>query len=172
MVELTLPKQALLFTCLQYKAFENNVGKREISRNEQFLLFTQCFLPVWRTFCHFHQILNCCMQSLSVWKSLKFVVWERVKQTFLCTLKITYRSVRAILLYRHLQQYCSLPLICIERSWVVQCWTRDLDALGSSLFGSTHFFVGISLGKTHQYSKQGNTWMVELSLWYDWKNVE
>ena len=28
------------------KPFENTVGKREIARNEQFLLFPQCFLPV------------------------------------------------------------------------------------------------------------------------------
>ena len=27
--------------------------------------------------CHFHQIWNCCLQTLSVWKSLKFAVWER-----------------------------------------------------------------------------------------------
>ena len=31
----------------------------------------------------FHQNQNCCLQTLSVWKSLKFDVWERVK--FLCT---------------------------------------------------------------------------------------
>ena len=35
------------------KLFENTVGKGEMARNEQFLLFSQCFLPVWRTF---HQI--------------------------------------------------------------------------------------------------------------------
>ena len=50
------PKQALVFTCLQDKSFENTVGKGEIARNEQFLLFPQCFLPVWRAFCHFQQI--------------------------------------------------------------------------------------------------------------------
>ena len=38
------------FTCLQNKSFENTVGKGEIARNEQFRLFPQCFLPVWRTF--------------------------------------------------------------------------------------------------------------------------
>ena len=41
------PKQALVFTCLLYKPIENTMGKGEISRNEQFLLFPQCFLPVW-----------------------------------------------------------------------------------------------------------------------------
>ena len=37
------PKQALVFTCLQYKSFENTLGKGEIARNEQFLLFPECF---------------------------------------------------------------------------------------------------------------------------------
>ena len=46
------PKQALVFTCLQYKSFEKKkkkkktVGKGENARNEQFLLYPQCFLPV------------------------------------------------------------------------------------------------------------------------------
>ena len=46
----------LVFMCLQYKFFENTEGKGEIARNEQFLLFPQYFLPVGRTFLHFHQI--------------------------------------------------------------------------------------------------------------------
>ena len=65
--------------CLQYKSFETTAEKGEIARNEQFLLFPQCFLLIWGTFCHCHQIQNCRLQTLSVWKSLKFVVWERVK---------------------------------------------------------------------------------------------
>ena len=51
-----IPKQTLVFTCLQYMSFENTVGKGEIARNEQFLLFPQCFLPIRRTICQFHQI--------------------------------------------------------------------------------------------------------------------
>ena len=35
---------------------KNTVGKGEIARNEQFLLFPLCFLSGWRTSCHFHQI--------------------------------------------------------------------------------------------------------------------
>ena len=64
--------------CLQGKSFENTVGKGEIAPNEQFLLFPQCFLPFWRSVSHFHQIQNCHLQSVSVWNSLDFVVWERV----------------------------------------------------------------------------------------------
>ena len=45
------------FDALGNKPFENTVGKGEIARNEQFLLFPQCFLPVWITFGHFLQIL-------------------------------------------------------------------------------------------------------------------
>ena len=44
---LPIPKQALVFTCLQYKYFKNTVGKGEIARNKQFILFTQCFLTIW-----------------------------------------------------------------------------------------------------------------------------
>ena len=73
------PNKHLVFTFLQYKSFGNTVGKGEIARNEQFLLFPQCFLPVWRSFCHFHQIGQCRLQPLSVLKSLKFVVLEMVK---------------------------------------------------------------------------------------------
>ena len=48
------PKQALVFTCLQYKSFEITVGRGEIARNEQFLLFQQRSLPFWRPLCLFH----------------------------------------------------------------------------------------------------------------------
>ena len=45
-------------------SFENTVGKGEIARNEQILLFLQCFIPFWRTFYQFHQVWNCCYLSL------------------------------------------------------------------------------------------------------------
>ena len=46
--DIPIPKQALVFMCLQYKSFENTVGKGEIAHKEQFLLFPQCFQPVCR----------------------------------------------------------------------------------------------------------------------------
>ena len=70
-----IPTQWRHLTPLGNKPFENTVGKGEIARYEQFLLFPQCFLPIWITFCHFRQIWNCRLQTLSLWKSLKFVVW-------------------------------------------------------------------------------------------------
>ena len=61
------------------QVFENTKGKGEFAHNEQFLLFSQCFLPVLRPFWYFHQFWICRLQALSVCKSPKFVVWERVK---------------------------------------------------------------------------------------------
>ena len=49
LIRACFPKQALVFTCLRYKSFENTAGKGEIARNDQ------CFLPVTKLFCHFHQ---------------------------------------------------------------------------------------------------------------------
>ena len=52
------PKQALVFTCLQYKPLENTVEKGEIAPDEQFLLFPQCFLPVLENFLPFSSNLK------------------------------------------------------------------------------------------------------------------
>ena len=40
------PNKPWFFTYLQYMSFENTVEKGEIARNEQFVLFPQCFLPI------------------------------------------------------------------------------------------------------------------------------
>ena len=49
--------------------------KEKLLVTSNFSFSHQRFQHVWRTFCHFHQIKNCLLQTLSVWKSLKFVVW-------------------------------------------------------------------------------------------------
>ena len=43
-------KQALIFKCLHYNSFENTVEKGEIAHNEQFLLFPQHFLQIFKIF--------------------------------------------------------------------------------------------------------------------------
>ena len=47
---LTISHTMTPFDASGKQAFENTVGKGEIARNKQFLLFPQCFLPVWITF--------------------------------------------------------------------------------------------------------------------------
>ena len=41
---------------LQYRSFKNTVGKGQIARHDQFLIFPRCFLSFWITFRHFRQI--------------------------------------------------------------------------------------------------------------------
>ena len=56
------PNKPLLFfyvsaaQILEKKKKKNRVGKGEIARIEQFLLFLQCFLPFWKTSRHFYQV--------------------------------------------------------------------------------------------------------------------
>ena len=46
------------FICLQYMSIDNTVGKVEIARNEQFLLFPHCFLPFLENFLSFSSNLK------------------------------------------------------------------------------------------------------------------
>ena len=54
----SFPNKPLSLRSCSTSFFEKTVGKGEIARNEQFLLFPQSFLPVLRTFCHFLQIFK------------------------------------------------------------------------------------------------------------------
>ena len=65
---LTLSKTSPGFYMYAEQVFEYNLGKGEIACNEQFLLFPQYSLLIWRTFYHFHQIRNCRLPTHSVWK--------------------------------------------------------------------------------------------------------
>ena len=80
-----IPTQWHFLTPLGNKPFENTVGKGEIARNK--------FLSVWITFCQFLQILNCRLQTVSVWKGLKFVVWLWVNYTFCCWTNICVKGL-------------------------------------------------------------------------------
>ena len=121
------PKQALVYMCLLYKSFENTVWKGEIAHDEQFLLFPQCFLTIWRTFFHFHHIWNCHLQTLWTWKSLKFVVWERamhLKALEKIILKETIASVNSLPHNPDPLKKQLLQPSCFEYDWLftIQSW--------------------------------------------------
>ena len=119
------------------------MGKGEIACNEQFLLFPQCFLPILRTFCHFCQIWNCRLTTLSVWKGLKFVVLERVKAFLMfswfygCVITST-----ALFLLAHLSTKCSEWAIVITRGLSSKCSEWAIVITGGLLSSrpSIHFF--------------------------------
>ena len=75
---LTLSQTSPSFYMSAAKSFENTAGKGEIACYEQFLLFLQCFLTFWRTFCHFIKFKNYHLQTISIWKGPKCFVLERV----------------------------------------------------------------------------------------------
>ena len=57
----SLTPQILILTHQQQTAFDNIVGKEEIARNEQFLLFPQCFLlnqKIVSRFVHIFDIIS------------------------------------------------------------------------------------------------------------------
>ena len=55
---LPFPKQALVFTCLQYKSFENTVGKGEIAHKQAISPFATVFSTLLKTFLPFSSNLK------------------------------------------------------------------------------------------------------------------
>ena len=87
--------------------------------------FSQCFVPFWEISCHFHQVQNCLLQTLSVWKSQKFIVWERVNS-----------------LSHNPDFWMNLG---VQNGSVVKHSTRNPGVLGLNHIGSSGFFLGIVL---------------------------
>ena len=52
--------------------------KEKLLVTSNFSFSQSVFYPFGKLVFHFHQICNCRLRTLSVWKRLKFVVWERV----------------------------------------------------------------------------------------------
>ena len=63
------PNKPLILQVCTVSLLKTLWGKEEIACNKQFLPFPQCFLPVWRTFYHFHHIWNCRLQTFSLEES-------------------------------------------------------------------------------------------------------
>ena len=85
---LTLSQTSPVFYLSAVQVFWKHWEKEKLLVTSNFS-FSQCLLPVWRTLCYFHQIWNCRLQTIPVWKSLKFVVWERIK--IVCSILVHYR---------------------------------------------------------------------------------
>ena len=73
-----VPKTPLFLPICSIRLLKTLQEKEKIAPNKQYRLFPHIFYPFGGTFRHFHQIQNCHLQTLLVWKSLKFVVSERV----------------------------------------------------------------------------------------------
>ena len=86
-----------IFLCVCSTSFLKTLWEKEKLLVTNNFSISQRFLPFLRTLCYFHQILNFCLQTLSVWKSLKFVVWEKNSALQRC---IHSPSLRALSKYK------------------------------------------------------------------------
>ena len=127
--------------CLLYKSFENTMRKGEIARNKQISPVSHSVFYLNNNFL-FHQIQNCPLQSLSVWKSLKFVVWEMLNHTIpplsylenaasleilwgcflLIPKRITFSKLLCCL--QMLPTWASLKIGCLVKSLIVYVFQR------------------------------------------------
>ena len=117
--------------CLQYKYFENIVGKGEIARDEQFLLFPQCFLPILRTFCHFLKFGNCRLTILSVEKF--FVLWETFKVPVLLNCHMQGFNPLpndSVLALSKLKAFVEDRLSITRNIKLICCWVENIDGKG------------------------------------------
>ena len=76
--------------CMQYKSFENFLGKGEIARDEQYLIFPHCFLLFFENSVILikFEIVFFELFQFSVWKSLKLVIWKRLNSISLTCLHL------------------------------------------------------------------------------------
>ena len=76
---LTLSKTSPGFHLSAMQVFWKHCGKRRnCSLREISPFLSVFFLCILITFRHFYPIQSCRLQTLSFWKSLKFVIWKRV----------------------------------------------------------------------------------------------
>ena len=103
------PKQALVLTWLQYKSFENTVGKGQNAHNKQFLLFPQCFLPFWSTFIKFEIVIGKVFQFERIWNlsfekglrnsstTLEYMYWKFIVHYY-CTFNLLFKTSGSLIM--------------------------------------------------------------------------
>ena len=74
-VTLTLSHTIPVFTCLQYSLLKTLWEKEKLLITSNFS-FPHSVFYLLRTVCILSQIQSCRLQTLSIWKSLNFVVWK------------------------------------------------------------------------------------------------
>ena len=84
------------------------------------------FETFWRTSRHFHQFWNCLLQTISVWKSLKFAFWDRLKSLFIRALANSFcellfcadwwitRILRYMICLLFIHHTCNLLVITLQ----------------------------------------------------------
>ena len=82
--------------------------KEKLLVTSNFSFAHSVFYPIRELSSIFYQIWNCRLQTLSIWKSLKFVVWERVKEDNNGSVNPSTTQFRQSTLYQTMK--CSMGL--------------------------------------------------------------
>ena len=128
--------------CLQYRSFENIVGKGKIahneqifsfSHNEQFLLFPQRFVPVWRIFLPFSLNLKLSSaNSLSLEES-KFCRLGKGKTIALfVNVYFNLKFAAAVQIRKYVEAFSKCHVA--EDNALMSCITDSLPAAGNKNF--------------------------------------
>ena len=112
---------------------------------EKLLIFSNfssshsAFYPLGELSAIFIKVKNCRLQTLSIWKSLKFVVWERVKDYTTCNLScITNRRVCAN--HNSIMLKGFLHGMFVFHQFLFMKQTYPVSILGRTIAIFTHFF--------------------------------
>ena len=80
---------------LSGNGLKNIAGKGENAGHQHFPLFSQCFLPFWKTNFNFQSHLFCPLQMLWVWTSLKFCRFVKSK------VRLTWKRLNSLVFTKH-----------------------------------------------------------------------
>ena len=133
---LTLYHKITTLTTPRKRAFENIVGKEENAGNKHFLPFSQCFLPYQRHKSSFEQHINCRLQMLSIWTSLKFCQLVKTLAPF-SQIMVHIISYHMTLLYPFPNKLWFLRVCCT--SLLKTLWKKKIFLLTSNFFFSQCF---------------------------------
>ena len=91
--------------------------KEKLLVTSNFSFSHSVFYPFWRTLCHSHQTKICRLQTLSVWKGVKFVVWERVNSA---------SQIYKVMLHIALSSNKFLDCNYIPKFTIISLWYNNL----------------------------------------------
>ena len=135
------PKQALAFRCLQNKSLENTVGKGEIARDEQFLLFPQCFLLFWRKFLQVLSVLKLSSANCFTFKDSKMCRFGKALNEFTLSMNKINNMQDTINLHNNSQirMFLLLLLLVVDPILVDSFFCRSTVTVCKS-----HLVVGVT----------------------------
>ena len=114
-------------------------GKEKLLIMSNFSFSHSAFYPLGELLVSFTKLKNCRLQALSIWESLKFVVWEKVKDYTTCdSSRITNRQICAN--HNSVMLKGFLHGMFVFHQFIFMKQTYPVSILGRAIAILTHFF--------------------------------